>query len=188
MDIYGARDFIVTTLQVLLDGIVNPKEVQTHRGQFESLQEIQTIAARSPAVRVAFRALQDSHLENAVTVGNVLWVIHVFATDQRAEARNTLAGGIALKINALLAAKAAHWSFARDEAQQLSAVDLSTLTLDKAGISLWQITWSQLGEFTFVDPFGQIVDWKGVDGSHFDPEDDSENGAPRAETTINFPE
>lgn len=186
MDIFGARAFLITQLQTLLGDKVLTKEVQEHRGQFASLEEIKTIAARSPAVRVAFRGLQNIERSGPELLADVLWAVHVLAGDTRASARNNVAGAVAIAIVDHVAGEAAHWTFAEDAPRGLTAVDLTTLPIDQNGVSLWQLTWSQRCRLQVIDPLGALTDFDGFDTDHFKPGADTVNDQPPAQTTDDY--
>ena len=184
MDVYGARQFVIVALQSLLAATVNSKAIEPHRGQFASLEEIRNIALRSPAVRVAFRGLQGADRQGPELIADVLWSIHIIANDTRAEARNTLAGGVAVTVLDHIVAEAPHWPFVEGGAEQATAIDLTTLELDKNGVSLWQVSWRQQCRLQLIDPLSGLDDFGGFDADHFAP--DNTDSAPLAQTHADY--
>lgn len=188
MDIYSARQGIIDTLQQELTGAVAPRDISPHRGQFESLKEIQNISTQSPAVRVAFRALESTQPQHDQTQMDVFWVIHVIAHSTRQDQRNQLAGGIAVAIVDVIAHLGNTWPWADDVPTRLRAVDLSTLNLDRNGISLWQVTWQQRGLFDRVQALPPLDTFEGFDSDHYAPGADPETAEPQAQTTDTYTE
>ena len=182
-----ARAVIITQLQALFSMAERKPDIREHRGQFQSLDEIKTIALKSPAILVAYRSFQMLERRGAELFCNVLWAIHIVAGDTRAERRNELASSIAIVVADHVADVGNAWDFAEGYADSLSAIDLSTLALDQNGVSLWQITWQQSCRFDINDYAALLVEFQGFDADHKTPGANSDD-EPKAQTSANYPE
>lgn len=183
-----ARADIIARLQAVFAGAERIPDIREHRGQFQSLEEVQTMAVRSPCILVAYRSFQNMSRRHDELYCQVLWAIHVVAGDTRAERRNALASGVALLVADTFAQQANTWEFADGYADALTAVDISTLALDQAGVSLWQIVWQQDCHFTPPSDTTLLTEFMGFDAEHFEPPANVTTDTPLAETSATYEE
>lgn len=180
-----ARAYIIAQLVELFADEERKPDIQPHRGQFQSIDEIKNIAVRPPTVLVSYRSFSNVVREHGEMQCDVLWALYVIATDTRAERRNELATGVAVAVSDHIAATGNAWAFAQDIAKNLSAADMSTLALDVNGVALWQITWQQTCRFTIKDLTGLIGEFLGFDADHKTP-GASPSDPPKAQTSATY--
>lgn len=181
-----ARAHIIAEIQALFAEQDRKVDVLAHRGQFQSIDEIKTIAVRSPTILVSFRSFSKTKGAFGKLQCEVLWALYVIATDARIERRNELAGTVALIVTDHVADVGTAWQFAEEEPINLAAVDLSTLAIDQAGIALWQITWQQTGSFAIKDLTGLLGEFAGFDADHLKPGSVIGVDPPQAQTSDNY--
>ncbi len=139
MNLYSHRQAIIEQLtEALPDGF--PQEVRGHRGQFNSLKEIQKIAVRKTTALVACRGFTNANADYGETVATVQWVIFVLTQEGR-QPRDELAGAIVNNVLKLLPNN--DWGVAKSNPEKINGRNITSGDIDKAGMALWAITWQQ---------------------------------------------
>jgi hypothetical protein len=187
MSIVEVRQQIVDDFIVHLNGLVHRDGVSPHRGMFESLNELQTLANRSPSALVAIRWVENVQQENNQFVGNAVFTVNVIANSRRNSNASTTAALVAQSIAQYISTDAKKWDFSIESPDQIRFVDVTTLKIHQSGVALWEVSWKQKIEFNDVDL--SVTDiFEGYDADHFSESDDVASDDPIAQSTQTYPE
>ena len=157
------RNAVVTTLKTDLSTWVN--EVKTHRGPMDSLEEVQRVAQKAPAVVVPFPRVISSEDISGTVIVNAQWSTFVLAKDIKGVTRDVLAASIAEIILQKLPEN--RWGLDLYGApQRIEGRQLYNTKLDKTGLALWAIAWTQQLELGAVGP-ATLNDLITVHGDHY---------------------
>jgi phage gp37-like protein len=149
MNLIEIRQQIIHQFGEALTGLVKPKHIQPHRGQFHSLDEVKNLAVRAPAVLVAYRGFTQARQQCDALMLNSQWLAIVMTQDTRHRPdRNDSATAIITTITHHLATQAQQWTFADSEAQHLQGQNDTPLAMDKTGLAVWSVTWQQIINIT----------------------------------------
>lgn len=138
MSLADNQSAMIEVLKQRLAGVV--QEVRPHRGQFESLKEIQKIATRSPCVLVSYRGFKNV-AELVKPQADVQWVVYVVAQERAGLDRTTIVSKVAESITNILMRQ--RWGLDCSHPMAISARNITTGDIDNAGLSLWAIAFDQ---------------------------------------------
>lgn len=182
-----------TVRTALIDSVVAPavagavQQVRAHRGQFRSLEEIKKIAVRNTAVLVAYRGFQNVERHHDQFIADVVWVAYSIAQDLSVKNdRNKTAGLIAEVLAGVISREAGNLSNAQEDPKRLSAKNVSTLAIDKMGLSIWEVTWTQSMTILPEELAISLDDFEGFDGKHFETSVDTNLADPLMESEEHY--
>lgn len=141
MNLHQAQLTIIDVLRSSLpEGL--PHELRPHRGQFESLKEVQQLALRKTAVLVAPRSFGAAGADFGEVATRVQWVAFVLTQDMPNAKRDQL--GAVIVSNLLKVLPNNDWGFADSAPDQIAGRNVTSHELDRAGLCLWAISWTQV--------------------------------------------
>ncbi|USH01068.1 DUF1834 family protein [Grimontia kaedaensis] len=139
MRLTALRQAIITTIRAKLPALA---AVDSHPGRF-NLDELRRIVTRLPAVRVALMAVPDTgEVQTGERDITVRLAAFVMTGDKRRLPKDEAALAI---VEALLdMVPTQRWGMtALTGAEKVSAENLFSGSVDKQGVALWAVTWSQ---------------------------------------------
>lgn len=140
MTLDGMQAAIVATLESELAGAA--ANVQEHRGQFDSMDEIRRLATKNPAVLVSCRGFRNPMMLEADELhATVQWVVYVLTTDRPQLPRGRSGAVLASTVAALLDDQ--RWGIDAGAPEDVVGRNITSNEIDKAGICLWSIAWLQ---------------------------------------------
>lgn len=162
MNLYDHRQKIIDDMRAALPSNV-VRRVEGHRGQFSSLNEIKKLAVKSPAVLVAYTGFKKVDTEYGSIDADVDWVAFILAQDRGRTKRDEIASIVA---NGLLEVIRDHRrSWGAKEKGAVSGRNITSLAIDKAGMSVWLVRWTRKMELSEVN-LSELVHWEGWDAKH----------------------
>lgn len=139
MSILDLRETIKTTLKTLVEDFA---QVDTHGGRFDEA-EVQRWAKHAPCAVVGALSVPSVSDDSGQPVLRWQWGVFIVTKDERARPRDAVA--LALTEACLgIITPSQRWGDDRAQPpESIQAQNLYSGTLDKTGISLWAITWTQ---------------------------------------------
>lgn len=119
--------------------------IERHAGQFDKASEVKGwLSTRDGGIRIAALRISAMHNEGSRLIGTVRWAAYVFVTDQYGYARDQRAEVIAGRLCKALMLKSG-WvdSGASSRPDAVQADNLYNGEIDKLGVAIWAVTWSQ---------------------------------------------
>ena len=149
-------------VEAIRDTLPDLRDVTTHPGRFD-LGELKRIAARSPSVRVAILSVQRGE---GVGTGQVDARVQMSAFIVTTDTKNSIKDVAVLEIVEPLLTLVHRQTWGVDRAMPATNIAASNLysgSVDRQGVAIWAVTWSQdvrLGEChcgDLDDPWGADV-------------------------------
>ncbi|ODR86710.1 hypothetical protein [Shewanella xiamenensis] len=134
---------IVKVMRALVDqGQYSPVIVERHAGEFSDMAELVRYAHQGASVRIAALAFNDEqHWEGLVTA-NVLMAAYVVCQNVGHRPADVLAEVITGRVIDMVTHE--RWGLDDcDEAKHINAKNLYNTQLDKQGLSVWVVSWTQ---------------------------------------------
>lgn len=160
MSLIACRDGIVAAIKAAIPAL---KEVKSHAGRFD-LAELQRLAAKAPAVRVACLGVLSAKATPGCVEITVSWAAFVIAKDQRGLKRDAAALALITAIMPTIPGNL--WGLDNvDAPDKIRADNLYSGKLDQKGVALWGVRWQQdmqLGQLdeATLEAFNTLfVDW-----------------------------
>lgn len=146
MSILALRTAIVDAIDT---GIPALRTCQAHGGRFD-VEELRRWAIQAPAVVVACLGSKDVNTYSGQVVGRLQFVAYVITAGTSAAPRSEAILTLAESVAALAANNA--WAYADAQAPAEIRIDnLYSGTLDKQGVALWAVTWTQRVDLEVFD-------------------------------------
>ncbi|HIF9532264.1 TPA: hypothetical protein ACX6S0_000559 [Photobacterium damselae] len=118
--------------------------VERHIGRFDTADEIKRwVTGRDGGVRVAALSVPKMENRGGRLVGTVNFVAYIVATEMWGFSRDVRAEVIAGRTAKRLSIKGWAKGIAESGVERLSASNLYSGVIDKLGVSIWSVTWTQ---------------------------------------------
>lgn len=155
MTLFSLQQKIAADLRARLSQSV-VGDIIGHRGQFESIKEIQKVALRKTALLVCYREFGNCQKIHGGVQADVDWVIYVVARDVGGKARDEVASAIGNFLVRLLYGNC--WGVAIKRPEKIRGRNVTTHAIDNAGVCIWAITWTQCMPITDAE-MPDLYDW-----------------------------
>ncbi len=186
MNLVEVRQHIIDRIVVALSDDVKEKSVAAHRGQFKSLEEIQNSSIHPPTVLVAYRGFKNATQHFDQLQIDSQWLAIVITKNKRGIDKDEQVSAIATKIAHLVANEGSIWPFSEDEPKQVSGNNQTILSIDKAGLAMWAVNWTQTISVSDISWPAVVADFAGYDADHFTANADTQTDQPNAQTKEDY--
>ncbi|SHG64773.1 hypothetical protein SAMN05428958_102525 [Pantoea sesami] len=143
----SAAENIVAWLKGELEGATPDRVdiVERHVGQFSTPEEVKRyLSGRSGCVRLAALRVRNITNRSGMT-GLVTWAAYVMTTDSWGYSRDTRCEVLAGKIARRISLRDAPFAMKAERmAENISAENIYSGSLDNLGVSLWTVSWEQI--------------------------------------------
>lgn len=139
MSLLTIRDAIAAAIKPSLIGI---KTCEGHAGRFD-LNEIKRIATKAPALYLSISQIENINDDGNEINATIHWVAFIITRDIPGTERDVSALAYVQALISLLPGN--NWALDETETtpKKINAKNLYTANIDKKGIAMWAVSWSQ---------------------------------------------